>query len=128
MNHLKHCIIPLCILFIIYRNHVWENACSTSLKKLVLLQKKIIRIIYGVNSRTSCDPLFEESGFLRFADINKYMIARFMYRWYLNDIPDLFYDYLTPVSAVHYHFRRQSDGLFIPTFKTNLEKTFLHLE
>ena len=76
--------------FLIYCNHVWGNACSTSLKKLVLLQKKIIRIIYGVNSRTSCDPVFEESGFLRFEDINKYMIARFMYRRYLNDIPDLF--------------------------------------
>ena len=65
--------------FLIYCNHVWGNECSTSLKNLVLLQKKTIRIIYGVNSRTSCDPLFEESAFLRFANINKYMIARFMY-------------------------------------------------
>ena len=109
----------------IYCNHVWGNECSTSLKNLVSLQKKTIRTIYGVNSRTSCDPLFEESGFLRFADINKYMIARFMYRWYLNDISDLFYDYCTPDSAVHYHFTRQSDSLFIPTFKTNLGKTCL---
>ena len=29
--------------FLIYCNHVWGNACFTSLKKLVLLQKKIIR-------------------------------------------------------------------------------------
>ena len=111
--------------FLIYRNHVRGNACSIRIKKLVSLQKKIIRIIYGVNSRTSCDPQFDESGFLRFADINEYMIARFMYRWYLNDIPDLFYDYFTPVSAVNYHFTRQSDGLFVPTFKTNLGKTCL---
>ena len=86
--------------------YVSGNACPTSLKKLVLLQTKIIRIIYGVNLRTSCYHLFEESGFLRFGDFNEYMIARFMYRWYLTDIPDLFYDYFTPVSAVQYHFTK----------------------
>ena len=98
---------------------VWE------LKKLVLLQKTIIRIIYAVNSRTSCEPLFEESGFLRFAESNSNKITRFMYRWYLNDIPGSFLYYFTPVSAVHYHFTRQSDGVFIPAFKTNLRKTWL---
>ena len=78
MNHLKHCIIPLCTLFI-YFNQVWEHACP-NLKKLVLLQMTIIKSICGVNSRTSCDPLIEGPGFLRFADTNKYMIARFMCR------------------------------------------------
>ena len=107
--------------FLIYCNHVWGKACPTSLKKLIMLQKKIVRIICGVNARTSCDPLFDELGFLRFVDINRYLIARFMYRWYLNDVPDFF----TPVSEVHSHFTKQSEGLFIPTFKTNLGKTCL---
>ena len=111
--------------FLIYCNHVWGKACPTSLKKLIMLQKKIVRIICGVNARTSCDPLFDELGFLRFVDINRYLIARFMYRWYLNDVPDLFHDFFTPVSEVHSHFTRQSEGLFIPTFKTNLGKTCL---
>ena len=57
--------------------------------------------------------------------INRYFIARFMYRWYLNHVPDLFHDFLTPVSEMHSHFTRQSDGLFIATFKTNLGKTCL---
>ena len=111
--------------FLIYCNHVWGKACPTSLKKIIMLQKKIVRIICGVNARTSCDPLFDELGFLRFVDINRYLIARFMYRWYLNDVPDLFHDFFTPVSEVHSHFTRQSEGLFIPTFKTNLGKTCL---
>ena len=109
-------VVPLCEVEILA---VWE------LKKLVLLQKKIIRIIDGVNSRTSCDPSFEESGFVRFAESNRCMIARFMYRWYLNDIPDSFLYYFTPVSAIHDHCTRQSDGLFIPAFKTYLGKTCL---
>ena len=41
---------------LIYCNHVWGKACPTSLKKLILLQKKIVRIICGVNARTSFDP------------------------------------------------------------------------
>ena len=47
------------------------------------------------------------------------MIARFMYRLYLNDAPDLFHNFFTPVSEVHNHFTRQSDGLFILTFESN---------
>ena len=111
--------------FLIYRNNVWGNACPASLKKLVLLQKKIIRIIHGVSSRTSCDPLFEESGFLRFADINKYMITAscidgtwMIFLIYFKVILNQFLSYIR-------HFTRQSDGLFIPTFRTNLGKTCL---
>ena len=44
---------------------------------------------------------------------------------YFNDVPDLFHDFFTPVSEVHSHFTRQSDGLFIPTCKTNHGKTCL---
>ena len=48
-----------------------------------------------------------------------------MYRRYLNYVPDLFHDFFTPVSEVHSHFTRQSDGIFIPTVKTNLGKICL---
>ena len=94
-------------------------------EKVSYASEEIVRIICGVNARTSCDPLFDELGFLRFVDINRYLIARFMYRWYLNDVPDLFHDFFTPVSEVHSQFTTQSEGLFIPTFKTNLGKTCL---
>ena len=67
-------------------------------KKLIMLQKKTVRIVCGVNARTSYDLLFDELDFLWFVDINKYMIARFMYRWYVNDVTYLFHDFFTPVS------------------------------
>ena len=94
-------------------------------KKACFITENNYQIIYGVNSRTSCGPLFEESGFLRFAESNRNKITRFMYRCYLNDIPGSFLYHFTPVSAVHYHFTRQNDGIFIPAFKTNLGKTWL---
>ena len=105
-------------------NNSFCRTLSFNKTKLALLQK-INKIIYGVNWRISCDPFVEESGFLRFAESNRYMIARFMYRCYLNDIPDSFLYHLTTVSVVHYHLTRQSDGLFIPAFKTNLGKICL---
>ena len=84
-------------------------------------------ITCGVNAKTSCDLLFDKimEFFLRFVDINRYLIACFMYRLYLDDVPDMFYDFFTPVFEVHSHFTRQSCGLFIPTSKTNLGKTCL---
>ena len=98
MNHLKHCIIPMCTLFI-YCNHVRVNTCPSSLKS----------VFHSIRKSSELSMvLIQESGFLRFTDINDYIIARFMYRGGLYDTFNLFYDYFDPVSVIHSHFTRQS--------------------
>ena len=62
-----------------YCNHVWGNTYSTYLNKLFILQKRVIRVIAGVNSRQHTEPLFKELCMLTVFQINVYVISEFMY-------------------------------------------------
>ena len=54
--------------YLYYCNHVWDNTYKTYLNKLVILQKKIIRIIAGVKPRTHTEPLFKALNILNVFD------------------------------------------------------------
>ena len=60
----KNTLITLYYAFIFtylcYCNHVWGNTYITYLDKLYIMEKKVVRIIYGVKPRTHTKPLFED--------------------------------------------------------------------
>ena len=62
--------------YLIYCNHVWGLACKTYMNTLFLLQKRIIRIIAGVNRRSHTDPIFKGLKLLKCNDISSYLIGR----------------------------------------------------
>ena len=64
----------------------------TTLNSLVSLQKIIIRIITGSKRLSHTNPLFRELGLLKLQDVNKFMIGKFMFVWYHNELPNIFCD------------------------------------
>ena len=102
-----------------YCNHVWGATYASNLKNLVLLQKSV-RIICNVKPRDHTEILFKELGFLKFDDINKCMIGRFMHRWYNRKLPEMFNEYSEYISNVHNYVTRQSIHLYVPYMRTNL--------
>ena len=73
--------------------------------------------------REHTDPIFEKLGLLKFQDLNKYLLCRFMFRWYHDKLPTIFYDVFTNVNDVHKYNTRQTKHLYIKKVKTNLGKT-----
>ena len=69
-----------CSLFLPYINYcseIWGNTCKTKLNSIILIQKKVIRAICGINDmRTNTSPLFYKYGILKFVDLidNKTLI------------------------------------------------------
>ena len=100
--------------------HVWGATYASNLGNLVLLQKRCIRIICNVNPREHTENLLKELGFLKFEDINKYMIGRFMHRRYNRKLPEMFNEYFEYVRDVHNYATRQSINLYVPYIRTNL--------
>ena len=61
-----------------YRNIVWASTYKTNLRRLVILQKRIIRINKShFNAHT--DPIFKDLGILKFNDIHLLQLGQFMY-------------------------------------------------
>ena len=79
--------------------------------------------MYNLRRRESVEPVYKAMGILKFIDINKYLIARFMYR-YCNDlVPELFQTYFISNYEYHDYTTRQAHHFHIPKVKTDLAKT-----
>ena len=108
--------------FFTYCNHVWGCAYESNLHSLVLLQKRIVRIITSSKYRDHSEPLIERLKLLKIGDINKYVLGKFMYRLYNNEVPTMFHAMFQKVRSVHGYETRQSNHLYIPKVRTNLGK------
>ena len=122
LNTLKTLYYSFIYPYFTYCNHVWGSACDTHLKPLVKLQKRCVRIITKSKYKAPTDPLFVKLGLLKFHGINKYVISKFMYKWYHEKLPSLFQKMFTPVSDIHNHVTRQYSHLYCPKLNTSLGK------
>ena len=111
--------------YLTYCNHIWGATYVFNLRKLINLQKRVVRLISNAKYRDSADPLYKSLGILKLVDINKYLIARFMFRYCNNKVPDLFNSYFEYNSDYHNYNTRSAEHFHAPKVKTGLAKTGL---
>ena len=61
--------------YFIYCNQVWGNTYSTNLEKVVLTQKRLVRIITCSHYRAHTEPLLLANRLLSIKDINQYVVG-----------------------------------------------------
>ena len=76
--------------YLMYCNHIWGSTYKTNLRRLVILQNKVVRIISHVKPRNSAGPLYKALNIMKFEDINTYLIGNFMYRHSQCKVSELF--------------------------------------
>ena len=73
-----------CSLFLPYINYcskIWGNTYKTKLNYIILIQKKVIRAVCGINDmRTNTSPLFYKCGILNFVDLIAYKTLIVMFK------------------------------------------------
>ena len=60
-----------------YCNVVWASTYQSNLNRIVILQKRIVRIISKVKFDSHTDPLYKELNILKFHDICNYRWVSF---------------------------------------------------
>ncbi len=105
--------IYYCLVYshLFYGVQAWGSACRTETEKLLILQKRAVRIltgnqyyqIYGEPAvpLPSSDPLFSRLGFLKFDDIFGFSIATFVYSTLCGLSPGVFSDWFTYTCDTH---------------------------
>ena len=80
-----------CSLFLTYINYcseIWGNTYKTKINSIILIQKKVIRAICGINGmRTNTSPLFYKCGILKFVDLIAYKTLIVMFKMKNNVLP-----------------------------------------
>ena len=86
----------------------WGGVAPTNLQKLIVLQKRAVRLINKASPRTHTSPIFKTLNLLKLEDVYKFQIAKIMYRinqgnWHGS------HD-LIKLDSVHSHFTRSSNS------------------
>ena len=87
------------------------------------LQNKVLSIICNRRRRDSIVHMDKEIGVIRFKDINKYLIGRFMFRFCNANVPVLVHSYFQRNNEFHNYQTRTASHLHIPSMKTDLGQT-----
>ena len=80
-----------CTIILPYLNYgilAWGNATQTRLNKVLLLQKKVMRMICNAPYRAHTDEFFRQKRILKINDLYRFHLFQFMYQLDRNDIPN----------------------------------------
>ena len=106
---------------LLYASPVWASTYSTYLTKLKRQQNKALRIISKTSIRDRITPQYHQFEILKLEDLFTYKIAKFMYQFNRNKLPDNFNHYFSYSSNVSHYTTRQSEQpttMFLPRFMT----------
>jgi hypothetical protein len=108
--------------YLLYCNIVWGGASLTALDKLILLQKRAIRLITYSAYLAHTSPLFKRLRILKLYDIYRFQIYMFMFRFKHNLLPISCTHFITQnLVASHYNLRRE-DEFIVVKFRSEIRK------
>ena len=136
INKVKFCL-PLSSLITLYSSLIlpylnygilaWGNTYQTFLDKLLLLQKKSLRIICHTAFLSHTDPLFFENKILKIKDLYLYNLGQFMFNYDNKNLPNIFETMFPRNQSVHNYPTRRSNEFHLPFFRTLLaQNTFIY--
>ena len=94
------------------------NIC---LNKIIILQKRIVRIISGANRMTHSEPLFKDLSVLTINKLYSYNIGLLMYKHHHKKLPQIL-NLFEHNSDIHDHNTRQSNMLHVPIYRKDYGK------
>ena len=93
------CMVQLCDDFIVpylmYCNQILGSTYKSNLRKLQVLQNKAVRIITGSSRKTSIEWMYNEYRILRLYGINLYLLGKFVFQVFHEDVPNVFDNFFT---------------------------------
>ena len=135
---LKNIYYSLIYSHLLYAIQAWGSAFETHKSKLVVLQKKAIRMITFNDERLQTwslvhtSPLFKELGMLKLNEIFELQLSCFIFDCSHHLSPTLFHEWFTLTANVHDHATRgnavvvgsnydtvPTNNIFIPTARTS---------
>ena len=118
--------------FLIYGLLAWGSTYPNTLKSIVILQKRTVRIITSSSSKHDAHTsvLFHQLSILKLSDLVSMHTALFMFDFYNNTIPSSFSNFFTSIRKVHNYNTRlsSSSAYYTPAIRTNYGKISLRYQ
>ena len=112
--------------------HYCANVCGSTyqsnLKRLINLQKRVIRIASRSSFDAHTNPIFVSLRILKFKDIIKLQIGKVMYLYKNCLLPDSFSDMFLLNCDIHSYNTRNKNSFRLPYCRTNVRKFSLRFQ
>ena len=108
--------------YLFYCIAVWSSTHPTNLKRLVILQKRVVRIANKDGLHAHIDPIFAEPKLLRVDQIFLLQVASFTFRFENNLLPPFLDNYFPVARPLHQYNTRSINLYYIPLRRANFIK------
>ena len=105
--------------YLVYCASVWASTYPTNLNRLVLLQKKIIRIISKMPFDAHADPIFKSLQ-MKLSEIYFFQVGKFMFSYKIGLLPNAFKEMFLMTNQVHSYNTRNSNTFYLFLARTNI--------
>ena len=112
----------LVCLYLYYCTIAWGLTYPSNLNRLVLLQKRVIRIINKDTFDDHTDPIFRDLKLLRLDQIYLYQLGKFMYLYRSGSLPEYFHNYFPMTDEIHSYNTRSAKSYYLPLCRTNIRQ------
>ncbi len=102
---------------IIYGITLWGNTYNVHLNKIIILQKKIVRVITNSEYNAHSEPLFKMLHVMKETDIYKLQVVKFVFSYITHCLPTSLMDIFTSMDNPNLHYTRQ-----VKAYKLKLPK------
>ena len=111
---------------ILYRILGWGSATDTALKPIQVLQNKVLRIMNKITrrDRVTNHSLYLSDKILKIADVFKLNLGKYMFKYHLRALPEIFNNYFLFLEQIHNYDTRNkcNQNYFLNTIRTNSGK------
>ena len=91
------------------------------LTEIYIAREMTVRMISGSGFTDNADPLFTNPALIKFVDHKKYMLAKFLFRYYIYGVHHIFEGYFSRISDIHGYGTRTNDAKHV---ESDLGKTY----
>ena len=101
---------------------IWGSTYPTNLDRLILLQKKVIRVLGNEDFYAHSSPIFKSLKILKFQDIYFLNLGKFMFSYTHNLLPEGFNNFFSPTDKTHSYNLRSSSLFYLPFCRTKIRQ------
>ena len=105
-----------------YCNLVWGSAYKSNLQRIVILQKRVIRIVDKSYYNAHTDPIFKKLNLLKFQNIHLLHLGQLMFSFKNYILPRKFENIFTTNNQTPNYNTRHATSFRLPLCRTNIRQ------
>ena len=114
--------------YLYYCNLAWGGTYKANLQRIVILQKRALRIVNNSTYDANTSPTFKEHKLLKCRDILSFQLGFFMFSLNNSTLPSKFKNLFLIKSQIHNYSTRNAHSFRLPLWRTNTRQLSIYFQ